>query len=139
MKSSFNYNKTFEMVILFHSISFPILIKIVSSESTWSLAIVYCSWANNLALQSLEDEVVRKTMLRLASLKSWYSLSYGRFQVGSHFMKMSYCHCVTCYFWNFCDVCWIVCMLNAFWVIGLHLCRWSFVLIQCWSRNGKGC
>jgi len=25
-----------------------------------------------------------------------------------------------------------------FWAIGLHLCRWSFVLIPVWSRNGKG-
>ncbi|KAI4358024.1 hypothetical protein L6164_001935 [Bauhinia variegata] len=33
------------------------------------------------AFQSLEDEVVSKTVLRLASLKSWYSLSYGRFQM----------------------------------------------------------
>ncbi|MCI01954.1 intron-binding protein aquarius-like, partial [Trifolium medium] len=30
---------------------------------------------------SLEDEVVSMTVLRLASLKSWYSLSYGRFQM----------------------------------------------------------
>ncbi|XP_027360461.1 RNA helicase aquarius isoform X2 [Abrus precatorius] len=33
------------------------------------------------AFQSLEDEVVSRTVLRLASLKSWYSLSYGRFQL----------------------------------------------------------
>ncbi|KAL1367940.1 hypothetical protein AAHE18_02G085100 [Arachis hypogaea] len=33
------------------------------------------------AFQSLEDEVVSKIVLRLASLKSWYSLSYGRFQM----------------------------------------------------------
>ncbi|XP_019455598.1 PREDICTED: intron-binding protein aquarius-like [Lupinus angustifolius] len=33
------------------------------------------------AFQSLEDEVVSMTVLRLASLKSWYSLSYGRFQM----------------------------------------------------------
>ncbi|KAJ7942622.1 Embryo defective protein [Quillaja saponaria] len=33
------------------------------------------------AFQSLEDEVVSKVVLRLASLKSWYSLSYGRFQM----------------------------------------------------------
>lgn len=31
--------------------------------------------------QSLEDEVVSATILRLASLQSWHSLSYGRFQV----------------------------------------------------------
>ncbi|KAH1033851.1 hypothetical protein GLYMA_20G000700v4 [Glycine max] len=30
---------------------------------------------------SLEDEVVSRTILRLANLKSWYSLSYGRFQM----------------------------------------------------------
>ncbi|XP_028795937.1 RNA helicase aquarius [Neltuma alba] len=30
--------------------------------------------------QSLEDEIVSMTVLRLASLKSWYCLSYGRFQ-----------------------------------------------------------
>ncbi|GLT61707.1 hypothetical protein SLA2020_343940 [Shorea laevis] len=33
------------------------------------------------AFQSLEDEVVRETVLRLASLRSWQSLSYGRFQM----------------------------------------------------------
>ncbi|KAK7310334.1 hypothetical protein RJT34_07787 [Clitoria ternatea] len=33
------------------------------------------------AFQSLEDDVVSRTVLRLASLKSWYSLSYGRFQM----------------------------------------------------------
>ncbi|XP_061365445.1 uncharacterized protein LOC133308765 [Gastrolobium bilobum] len=33
------------------------------------------------AFQSLEDEVVSNTVLRLASLKSWYSLSHGRFQM----------------------------------------------------------
>ncbi|XP_058724177.1 uncharacterized protein LOC131595734 isoform X2 [Vicia villosa] len=33
------------------------------------------------AFQSLEDEVVRKTVLRLASLKSLSSLSFGRFQM----------------------------------------------------------
>lgn len=33
------------------------------------------------AFQSLEDEVVSETVLKLASLKSWYSLSYGRFQM----------------------------------------------------------
>ncbi|TKY69055.1 Intron-binding protein aquarius [Spatholobus suberectus] len=33
------------------------------------------------AFQSLEDDVVSRTILRLASLKSWYSLSYGRFQM----------------------------------------------------------
>ncbi|QCD89340.1 RNA helicase aquarius [Vigna unguiculata] len=33
------------------------------------------------AFQSLEDEVVSRTILRLASLKSWHSLSYGRFQM----------------------------------------------------------
>ncbi|KAG5008532.1 hypothetical protein JHK85_027074 [Glycine max] len=33
------------------------------------------------AFQSLEDEVVSRTILRLANLKSWYSLSYGRFQM----------------------------------------------------------
>ncbi|KAH9709891.1 P-loop containing nucleoside triphosphate hydrolases superfamily protein [Citrus sinensis] len=31
--------------------------------------------------QSLEDEIVSKTVLRLASLQSWHSLSYGRFQM----------------------------------------------------------
>ncbi|KAK7308329.1 hypothetical protein VNO77_41931 [Canavalia gladiata] len=33
------------------------------------------------AFQSLEDEVVSRTILKLANLKSWYSLSYGRFQM----------------------------------------------------------
>ncbi|CAL1411701.1 unnamed protein product [Linum trigynum] len=33
------------------------------------------------AFQSLEDDVVSKTVLRLASLQSWHSLSYGRFQM----------------------------------------------------------
>nr|POF11229.1 intron-binding protein aquarius [Quercus suber] len=33
------------------------------------------------AFQSLGDEVVSETVLRLASLQSWHSLSYGRFQV----------------------------------------------------------
>ncbi|GKV09176.1 hypothetical protein SLEP1_g20718 [Rubroshorea leprosula] len=33
------------------------------------------------AFQSLEDEVVRETVLGLASLRSWHSLSYGRFQM----------------------------------------------------------
>ncbi|CAN1813775.1 RNA helicase aquarius [Linum perenne] len=33
------------------------------------------------AFQSLEDEIVSKTVLRLASLQSWHSLSYGRFQM----------------------------------------------------------
>jgi intron-binding protein aquarius len=33
------------------------------------------------AFQSLEDEVVSETVLRLASLQSWHSLSYGRFQM----------------------------------------------------------
>nr|POF00445.1 intron-binding protein aquarius [Quercus suber] len=32
------------------------------------------------AFQSLGDEVVSETVLRLASLQSWHSLSYGRFQ-----------------------------------------------------------
>ncbi|CBI31203.3 unnamed protein product, partial [Vitis vinifera] len=33
------------------------------------------------AFQSLEDEIVSETVLRLASLQSWLSLSYGRFQM----------------------------------------------------------
>ncbi|KAI4384634.1 hypothetical protein MLD38_002757 [Melastoma candidum] len=33
------------------------------------------------AFQSLEDEVVSEIVLRLASLESWHSLSYGRFQM----------------------------------------------------------
>ncbi|GMH30504.1 hypothetical protein Nepgr_032347 [Nepenthes gracilis] len=33
------------------------------------------------AFQSLEDEIVSETVLRLASLKCWHSLSYGRFQM----------------------------------------------------------
>ncbi|KAM1229509.1 hypothetical protein ACFX2G_040678 [Malus domestica] len=33
------------------------------------------------AFQSLEDEIVSDTVLRLASLQSWHSLSYGRFQM----------------------------------------------------------
>lgn len=33
------------------------------------------------AFQSLEDEIVSETILRLASLQSWHSLSYGRFQM----------------------------------------------------------
>ncbi|GLU16311.1 hypothetical protein SLE2022_327500 [Rubroshorea leprosula] len=33
------------------------------------------------AFQSLEDEVVRETVLGLASLRSWHSFSYGRFQM----------------------------------------------------------
>ncbi|XP_062173985.1 uncharacterized protein LOC133879426 [Alnus glutinosa] len=33
------------------------------------------------AFQSLEDEVVSETVLKLASLQSWHSLSYGRFQM----------------------------------------------------------
>ncbi|XP_030484515.1 uncharacterized protein LOC115700975 [Cannabis sativa] len=33
------------------------------------------------AFQSLEDEVVSETILRLASLPTWHSLSYGRFQM----------------------------------------------------------
>ncbi|KAM7263832.1 hypothetical protein ACFE04_001515 [Oxalis oulophora] len=37
------------------------------------------------AFQSLEDEVVSKTVLRLAVLQSWQSLSYGRFQVLGNF------------------------------------------------------
>lgn len=32
-------------------------------------------------LQSLEDEIVSETVLKLVSLKLWFSLSYGRFQV----------------------------------------------------------
>ncbi|CAN0863506.1 RNA helicase aquarius [Linum grandiflorum] len=31
--------------------------------------------------QSLEDDIVSKTVLRLASLQSWHSLSYGRLQI----------------------------------------------------------
>ncbi|KAK9283494.1 hypothetical protein L1049_011740 [Liquidambar formosana] len=33
------------------------------------------------AFQSLEDEIVSETILRLASLQSWHSLSFGRFQM----------------------------------------------------------
>ncbi|VVA28889.1 PREDICTED: intron-binding aquarius [Prunus dulcis] len=33
------------------------------------------------AFQSLEDEIVSDTVLTLASLESWHSLSYGRFQM----------------------------------------------------------
>ncbi|XWS58844.1 hypothetical protein CRYUN_Cryun08bG0068700 [Craigia yunnanensis] len=33
------------------------------------------------AFQSLEDEIVRETVLRLTSLRCWHSLSYGRFQM----------------------------------------------------------
>ncbi|KAI8022969.1 RNA helicase aquarius [Camellia lanceoleosa] len=33
------------------------------------------------AFQSLEDEIVSKHILRLASLQCWHSLSYGRFQM----------------------------------------------------------
>ncbi|GAB2209722.1 hypothetical protein Drorol1_Dr00026945 [Drosera rotundifolia] len=33
------------------------------------------------AFQSLEDEIVSGTVLRLASLQGWHSLSYGRFQM----------------------------------------------------------
>ncbi|CAI0461792.1 unnamed protein product [Linum tenue] len=33
------------------------------------------------AFQSLEDDVVREIVLKLAHLKSWHSLSYGRFQM----------------------------------------------------------
>ncbi|KAB2627442.1 intron-binding protein aquarius-like [Pyrus ussuriensis x Pyrus communis] len=38
------------------------------------------------AFQSLEDEIVSDTVLSLASLQSWHSLSYGRFQV-THMVK----------------------------------------------------
>lgn len=33
------------------------------------------------AFQSLEDEIVSETVLKLVSLKLWFSLSYGRFQM----------------------------------------------------------
>uniref|UniRef100_A0A2P2K8F3 Intron-binding protein aquarius n=1 Tax=Rhizophora mucronata TaxID=61149 RepID=A0A2P2K8F3_RHIMU len=33
------------------------------------------------SFQSLEDEIVSETVLRLAGLQSWHSLSYGRFQM----------------------------------------------------------
>ncbi|CAK9317062.1 unnamed protein product [Citrullus colocynthis] len=33
------------------------------------------------AFQSLEDEIVSETVLRIAGLQSWHSLSYGRFQM----------------------------------------------------------
>ncbi|GAV79037.1 AAA_11 domain-containing protein/AAA_12 domain-containing protein, partial [Cephalotus follicularis] len=33
------------------------------------------------AFQSMEDEIVSETVLRLANLQSWHSLSYGRFQM----------------------------------------------------------
>ncbi|KAK6933867.1 Intron-binding protein aquarius, N-terminal [Dillenia turbinata] len=33
------------------------------------------------AFQSLEDEIVSETVLKLASLQSWHSLSFGRFQL----------------------------------------------------------
>ncbi|XP_059651946.1 uncharacterized protein LOC132299398 [Cornus florida] len=33
------------------------------------------------AFQSLEDEIVSETVMRLASLQCWHSLSYGRFQM----------------------------------------------------------
>ncbi|KAJ0037528.1 hypothetical protein Pint_23830 [Pistacia integerrima] len=33
------------------------------------------------AFQSLEDEIVSETVLKLASLECWHSLSYGRFQM----------------------------------------------------------
>lgn len=33
------------------------------------------------AFQSLEDEMVSQTVLRIASFESWHSLSYGRFQM----------------------------------------------------------
>ncbi|CAK9138186.1 unnamed protein product [Ilex paraguariensis] len=33
------------------------------------------------AFQSLEDEIVSKKILKLASLQCWHSLSYGRFQM----------------------------------------------------------
>uniref|UniRef100_A0A6N2JXI8 RNA helicase aquarius N-terminal domain-containing protein n=1 Tax=Salix viminalis TaxID=40686 RepID=A0A6N2JXI8_SALVM len=33
------------------------------------------------AFQSLEDEMVSQTVLKLASFESWHSLSYGRFQM----------------------------------------------------------
>lgn len=34
-----------------------------------------------LFIQSLEDEIVSKKVLRLAGLQCWHGLSYGRFQV----------------------------------------------------------
>ncbi|WZZ55558.1 hypothetical protein YC2023_055665 [Brassica napus] len=40
------------------------------------------------AFQSLEDGVVNKTVLSLAGLQSWHSLSYGRFQVGDWFRQI---------------------------------------------------
>ncbi|KAL0740229.1 hypothetical protein Bca4012_081742 [Brassica carinata] len=42
-------------------------------------------------LQSLEDGVVNETVLSLAGLQSWHSLSYGRFQVGDSFTQMELC------------------------------------------------
>ena len=39
--------------------------------------------------QSLEDEVVSETILTLASLQTWHSLSYGRFQVRLPLFNMS--------------------------------------------------
>lgn len=39
-------------------------------------------------LQSLEDAVVNETVLSLAGLQSWHSLSYGRFQVGDAFTQL---------------------------------------------------
>ena len=37
--------------------------------------------SKNSLRQSLEDEIVSETVLRIAGLQSWHSLSYGRLQV----------------------------------------------------------
>ena len=41
----------------------------------------FCGSLTHALLQSLEDELVRETILQVVSLKLWHTLSFGRLQV----------------------------------------------------------
>lgn len=68
-------------------------VKIFKSQQTnflvmFVLFFVFFNILNCVMLQSLEDAVVNETVLSLAGLQSWHSLSYGRFQVGDAFTQV---------------------------------------------------
>lgn len=51
-------------------------------KARYNLIFLWLYFTDSILMQqSLEDEIVSETVLRLAGLQSWHSLSYGRFQV----------------------------------------------------------
>lgn len=88
--------------------------------------ISYTYW---ILWQSLEDEIVSDTVLTLASLESWHSLSYGRFQVTYMFSVLRIyfrCH-------HNLYMIWILWCLICFFHLQMELC-FNPDLIKKWKK-----